>query len=255
MDQEQIDISKLRKNESEHSFALRLALVNFIGFCAITCVPTYFDPLLNIHNTYPVRHYPLGYWIITFGFLISIINYFSVRYISSWKLRSFLPGLSLFVIGCLCLFYFMLGFHLGVFIWISLYSSNSILASVLRYMPIHISMRDLCNSSIAKISRVERIKEGVAFWRTFSISIIFGFLAVLLFYVKGMWDKAPNFIGTSSNQTSLITARTIELFVFTFCIIAGSITESLKRMTSISELFWKIPESEDQINTNGIKVE
>ncbi len=225
------------KLSREKRFALKISLFNSLGFMFAVGVPTLVDPLLKSHVAYGARHYFLGPWVLLFALLA-----FSGTFLILIKRKYFLSWLPIAVLGTGLLWNFRPELpHGNVTFWTAIYCIASFVTSWIYCTTVDSSyITDKC---IHRSARIERIKESINYWRTISIAIAAGYLAILVPWTNLLWTMTDKIVREPQDRFLLATISGVQLALFSIYVLAGPVTEAFLKTQTISDELLKIRES------------
>lgn len=228
-----------RKVSREKRFAIKISLFNSLGFMLAVGVPTFVDPLLKSHVAYAygARQYFLGPWVLLlplFAFFGTYLILIKRRYLFSWFPIAILGAASLWNFGPELP-------HGNVALWTTIYCITSSVTSWIYCSKVDSSY--ITDESIHVSARIERIKESINYWRTISIAIAAGYLAILLPWISLLWTITDKFVLDHRERLLLATVWGVELALFSIYVLAGPVSEAFLKTQTISNDLLKIKES------------
>jgi hypothetical protein len=216
-------------------FEFRVAFFNALGACMAAGFSTYVDARLTTDIMWgKARHYPLGYWVMLVGPAIFLTTLPWFRKIASWKAKIWLPSIWAMFIGFLLLFNFFPTFpHVNVGGWIVMFAIASIVASWIHYAPVRFDYAG--DHTISETARIERVKETVSLWRTVSITITAGYIALLVPWFAYLMTSTSKVVADPGEALLLMLMAGTEVSVFSIWVGLGTILESWRKAMSAAD--------------------
>ncbi len=224
--------------DANRAFALKISIMNSLGFAATMASTTFVDSRVSSGIDGP-RTYPFGYWPCSLA-----IPIFAATYLWLAKRRPLasavsVPPLVLLIAGMICLPAYIPGFPNGnITFWIFLYSLVSGASCWFRYSlspPWY-----LHNPQIPEYLQLERIKESVNLWRTISISVTLGYIALLIPWTNFIWDFAWKTVKVPREAILVGNYPAMELATFSLYFLIAIIYEGFRRSTVTADFMLQI---------------
>jgi hypothetical protein len=223
----------------EKCFAVRLAGFTAVGMSLAVGVPTFVDSRMTSNRIFGAREYPMGYWILLIGPLVFVGMYYLLIASSSVKKRIVKPIAYLLIVGCLSLLNFFPEFPNGnVILWLLLYFIGDVLCLWTHYTPIKSDYIDLVD--ILDIAKIEMIKESINFWRTSTLMVGVGYLAILVPWSNLIWTWPAKFLTNPKEEALGIMVCETQLLFFSFFFLFCPVLEGIRKWQEATELFRKI---------------
>ncbi|MCX7047184.1 MAG: hypothetical protein NTX50_17060 [Candidatus Sumerlaeota bacterium] len=239
-DESVVDISIYKDNDSAGTerFIKKIAFFNSFGFTATTVGTTFIDARITT-VLWPPRSYHLGYWIAVAFPIVFLATYFGLKWISSWRAKAIFPSLILFLFGALSLRNFLPEFpHMGICVWVLAYALISFVTCWTYFSPFETSW--LFKSNIDAEFKKERIKELITFWRTISVSLAFGYMALFVPWAAIQWNLVEKIVSDRA-EIALLGNYSISMqFLVSAYIILGLICEGFGKANKAADLLLEI---------------
>jgi hypothetical protein len=233
----------------DKGFTLKIAFFNSMGYFVTAAGVTFVDAKLVSSPFFGARHYPLGYWICLGAPIVFLLSILFVRRFKSWKRKALWPTLCLLLISAISLPNFRPGFpHMGFFGGTFFYCAISLIASWIHYAPLDIEW--IADSRIDRSLKLERLKELITFWRTLTLSIVFGWMALMIPWTSFFWSSSKAFLETPAEVVINSNAWTVAMCGFSIFVLFGPVYESFRKTTCAVD---QILQLDMAINTNKEK--
>lgn len=221
------------------NFELRVAFFNAVGLSMATGVPTYLDARIKTNIVWPPRSYPLGFWILLLAPLLFLGSVLFFRYVRSWSARTWVPSALLVAVGLASLRNFYPEFpHLNVIAWVTFFAVASIGASWIHYLP----TRDdfLESPELLMNLKIERVKEMVALWRTFAVTLTASYVGLLIPWYGYYMSSTSKLLSDPGEALLLKLTLCGEVAIFSFWMFLGPIFEAWSKTSVVSNLLLRI---------------
>lgn len=224
--------------DTDKNYAFRIAFFNSIGFILTTGGVTFVDSRLT-SNFYGARNYPLGYWITLLGPVILTSTYLCIQKSRTRIKKMLYTFIILFVAWLISLPIFLPECpHVGIINWMALYTIVGLLSIWIRFEPV--SRDYLTKSDIPWEIKVERLKEYITLWRTVTVSFAFGYLALLVPSMNGMWSVSEIYLSKKSDIFLVSNAAVLALIPFSIYVVVGIVYESFRKSQVAADLLLTI---------------
>lgn len=202
-------------------FAATIASLNAGGFFVSVAGITYVDARLTTHVVYGARDYPYGYYCaLSGGIIILVTTYFVITYFSflknmPWWCKALLPSGIVLLIAFFSLPVFKPEIpHMGFVEWTLQIAFMSCLLCFIRLLPF--STNSLTDHRIARSNRTERAKEYANLWRTITVSLFFGFIALLVPWSNLIWGVPKTFVRSDADIFLVVKHGTLNILLISF---------------------------------------
>ena len=223
-------------------FAIKIALFSALGFAYITAGVTYVDARLTTHLVYGARYYPAGYCvaviggIVIFGGTLLVILKFK-----SWKLKVALPATLFVLTNALALPFFRPEFpHMGMSSWTLQLSIVCFLSCAIHFSPL--GAEQLTALNVSTQIKLERVKEHANLWRTISISLTVGYIAVIIPWSNFIWSQPIHIVTDEREAFLLIHSASIALAILSLYMLLGVVYEAFLKAHRAADLMFCIEE-------------
>jgi hypothetical protein len=221
-------------------FAIKTALLNAIGFSYITAGVTYVDARLTTHVVFGARYYWAGYSIAVIGGVIILGGTVLVILKSnSWKLKAALPATLFVIMIALALPFFRPEFpHMGMSSWMLQLSIACFLSCVIHFWPL--GAEELTARKVSIQVKLERVKEHANLWRTISISLTVGYIAVIIPWSNFIWSQPIHIVTDEKEAFLLIHSASIALAILSLYMLLGVVYEAFLKAHRAADLMFCI---------------
>lgn len=232
-------------------FRIRIAIINFVGYCTAILFAWYLDPRLPSHEGGPRSHPYTWCWLMVAP-LVPLTTYFllSRRLCDAsnrwqftalcWKFTaSWLP---LFLLGaCASLF----GFppeqpHVGILISTSSFCAISFLTFLLRLLVGDFMFVN--KAGVPYVARLEQLKATISTWQLIAVYGAASYLVFVTSWVGLLHAGVSDFVASKRDQFTLEGAEIVQIIIITFFVFLGPLQEtfrntfeSMKRFSDIQE--------------------
>jgi hypothetical protein len=224
--------------DANRAFALKISIMNSLGFAATIFSTTFVDARLS-SSFYGPRIYPLGYWPSLLAIPIFAGTYFWLTKPRPLTSTVSVPALVLLIAGIVCLPAYLPEFpHGNIATWITFYSLVTAASCWIHYS--HSVPGYLNDQKIPAYLRFERIKQSADLWRTFSIYITVGYIALLIPWANFIWDFARRLVTVPREVNLVGSFPAMELTVFSLYFLFAIVYEGFRRSTITADLMLEI---------------
>jgi hypothetical protein len=228
------------KIDKETLFAVKVAFFDSLSFCVIIGTTVIVDPKLTTFIG-GAGHYRFGYWALLFSPFMFLGTLWCMKKLASWKMKAVCPSLIVAFVGICSLPFFVPEVpHWGILCWALDYSVASLLISWIHYFPIEPNW--LNDKSVDKQLRVERVKEAINLWRSFAISVTFGYVALVVPWTVFNWNFPSRVVTSDSDKWLGGVAGAINFVVLTLFALFGLISESFRKAVGVADLLLRLKE-------------
>jgi hypothetical protein len=231
--------------KGDDRFVARVATWNSIAFCFVATGVTYVDARLTSHIVYGSREYLFGYWICILGPVIGLTTWHVTRRMHSWTKKAATPAALLMLAGFISLPVFASPFPHGEFphgmIAAALLEIGlvSLLTCIVHFIPLRHEW--LASTVLGRDVKIERIKELSQFWRTLAFSMAFGYMALIVPWVKDVVDSAA-VLAPKTDEAFLLSRFSVAvLTVVSVYVVGGLVMEALLKAHQAADLLLSLP--------------
>jgi hypothetical protein len=129
--------------------------------------------------------------------------------------------------------------HMNVFGWTCLYALCTLISSWVHHVPAELQY--VLNPSVPVQARIERVKESVNLWRTFALSLSFGYLAVLVPWVRLQWEGSfPDIGDDRQSYVLMLQICVVQTVCFSAFVVFGPIAESFRKASLAADNLLRI---------------
>lgn len=222
----------VKQQSHEKKFLAKVSFFNALGATLAVGVPTYVDPKLKTHAYHPGQTYPLGLWVLLVGPIVLVLTYLCMTQFTKRKWHS--SWLPLAIVDACALWNFRAEFpHINVVIWTACYCLASFVASRIRFARVEFKFAD--DAHIHINARIERIKESISQWRTISVSMTTGYLALTIPWIAFLWISCASVVTDKKELFTLQMSQGIELLAFSTYVCVGPIIEAFSKYLFVSD--------------------
>jgi hypothetical protein len=221
-------------------FAIKIALFSSLGFSYITAGVTYVDARLTTHLVYGARYYSAGYWVAVIGGVVIFAGtVLVILKTESWKLKAALPATLFVIVNALALPFFRPEFpHMGMSSWTLQLSIVCFLSCAIHFLPL--DDRRLAARNVSTQVKLERVKEHANLWRTISISLTVGYIAVIIPWSNFIWSQPLHIVKDEKEAFLLIHSASIALAILSLYMLLGVVYEAFLKAHRTADLMFCI---------------
>lgn len=228
----------------DREFTAKIVLSNSLGLAFLLAATTYIDARLFSHVKYGARIYRWGYLVaVMAGVAVFIATWFSFAKASSPKLKAGLSVGILWAVAIVSMSYFRPEFPHGAIVsWTFYLSLASLLSCVIHYWKFRTGW--LSSKRLSDAVKIDRVKHYADLWRTISISVTVGYLAILIPWITFLWNIPPTWVTNPTEQNILRQFGCSLVAGLSMYVLFGIVYEAFAKANEAADLLLSI--SRDQ---------